>query len=112
MLINKFILRAGCASLAAVISLAAQPLWAQASSASKEIEELQREVTELKQEVESLKKHEAPAPKATAEGPTKTEIAYDGKTYVEKTVPLEKSSVDKWKLSTSITEMELYGDVR
>ena len=112
MLINKFILRAGCASLAAVISLAAQPLWAQASSASKEIEELQREVTELKQEVESLKKHEAPAPKAAAEGPTKTEITYDGKTYVEKTVPLEKSAADKWKLSTSITELELFGDVR
>ena len=31
---------------------------------------------------------------------------------MEKTVPLEKSSADKWKLSTSITEMELYGDVR
>jgi hypothetical protein len=71
---------------------------------------LKREVAELKQEVNSLKKHAAPV--VTAEGPTKTEISYDGKTYVEKTVPLEKSAADKWKLSTSITEMELYGDIR
>ena len=25
---------------------------------------------------------------------------------------MEKSAADKWKLSTSITEMELYGDIR
>src|SRR5207237_7738703 len=73
---------------------------------------LQREVAELKQEVSSLKKHAAPAPVVAGEGPTKPEISYDGKTYVEKTVPLEKSAADKWKLSTSITELELYGDVR
>jgi putative porin len=59
----------------------------------------------------SLKKHLAPTAVA-GEGPTKTEITYDGKTYVEKTVPVEKSVADKWKLSTSITELELYGDVR
>src|SRR5262245_29131417 len=112
MLIKKIVMRAAGGSLTAIISLAAQPLWAQTSSVSKEIEELRREVAELKQEVASLKKHEAPAPKVTAEGPTKTEIVYDGKTFVEKTVPTEKSSADKWKLSTSITEMELYGDVR
>jgi hypothetical protein len=112
MFTKKIILRAAGGSLAAIISLTAQPLWAQTSSESKEIEELKREVAELRQEVANLKKHEAPAPKVTAEGPTKTEITYDGKTYVEKTVPLEKSSADKWKLSTSITEMELYGDIR
>src|SRR5215469_13983361 len=112
MLINNFIVRAPGACLAAIISLGAQPLWAQTSSESKEIEELRREIAELRQEVASLKKHEAPASKATTEGPTKTEIVYDGKTYVEKSVPLEKSAADKWKLSTSITEMELYGDVR
>ena len=112
MLTKKTVMRAAGASLAAIISLAAPSLWAQASSESKEIEELKREVAELKQEVASLKKHEAPAPKVTADGPTKTEITYDGKTFVEKTVPLEKSAADKWKLSTSITEMELYGDVR
>jgi hypothetical protein len=112
MLTKKVILRTAGASLAAIISLAVQPLRAQTSSEAKEIEELKREVAELKQEVGSLKKHAAPAPNVTAEGPTKTEITYDGKTYVEKTVPVEKSSADKWKLSTSITEMELYGDIR
>jgi Putative porin len=112
MLIQKITLRAVGASLAAVISLAAQPLRAQASSESKEIEELKRELAELKQEVNSLKKHAAPAPVVAGEGKTKTEIVYDGKTYVEKVVPVEKSSADKWKLSTSITEMELYGDLR
>jgi hypothetical protein len=112
MFTKKIVMRAAGGSLAAIVSLAAQPLWAQTSSDSNEIQELKREVAELKQEVSSLKKHEAPEPKVTAEGPTKTEIVYDGKTYVEKTVPLEKSSADKWKLSTSITEMEIYGDVR
>jgi hypothetical protein len=109
---KKFVLRAAGVSLAAIISLAVQPLRAQTSSESKEIEELKREVTELRQEVNSLKKHAAPAPVVAGEGPTKTEIVYDGKTYVEKVVPVEKSAADKWKLSTSITEMELYGDVR
>src|SRR5437773_10775986 len=112
MFTKKIILRAAGASLAAIASLAAQPLRAQTSSESNEIQELKREVAELKQAVASLKKHEGPAPKVTAEGPTKTEVVYDGKTYVEKTVPLEKSAADKWKLSTSITEMELYGDLR
>ena len=112
MFTKKIILRAAGASLAAIASLAAQPLRAQTSSESNEIQELKREVAELKQAVASLKKHEGPAPKVTAEGPTKTEVVYDGKTYVEKTVPLEKSSADKWKLSTSISEMELFGDIR
>src|SRR5262249_30249396 len=89
-----------------------QPLWAQTSSEPKEIEELRREVAELRREVANLKKSQAPAPKVTSDGPTKTEINYDGKKYVEKSVPLEKSAADKWKLSTSITEMEIYGDVR
>jgi hypothetical protein len=112
MLTKKMVMRAAVGSIAAIISLVAQPLWAQTSSESSEIQELKREVAELRQEVASLKKHEAPAPRVTADGPTKTEITYDGKTFVEKTVPLEKSSADKWKLSTSITEMEIYGDVR
>jgi hypothetical protein len=112
MLIKKIVMRAAAGSLVAIISLAAQPLRAQTSSESNAIQELKREVAELKQEVASLKKHEAPATNVVPGGPTKTEIVYDGKTYVEKSVPLEKSAADKWKLSTSITEMELYGDVR
>src|SRR5215472_7395223 len=118
MLIKKIILHAAGASLAATILLTAHPLRAQSSDSARiekleqAVELLEKQNAELKSEVSSLKKHEASTPKVSAEGPTKTEINYDGKTYVEKTVPLEKSSADKWKLSTSITEMELYGDVR
>ncbi|HMF80377.1 MAG TPA: putative porin [Candidatus Acidoferrum sp.] len=112
MFTKKIILRAAGASLAAIASLAVQPLGAQTSSESKELAELKREVAELKREVNSLKRHSASAPVVTQEGPTKTEVVYDGKTYVEKSVPVEKSAADKWKLSTSITEMELYGDIR
>jgi len=112
MSINKFMLRVVVASLAVIISPAAQPLWAQTSSESQQLQELKREVAELKKEVASLKKHQSSEPSTVPRGPTKSEISYDGKTYVEKSVPLEKSAADKWKLSTSITELELYGDVR
>jgi len=110
MLINKLISPVAGTSLAAIVLVAAPPLWAQTSSEIKEIEELKRQIAVLRTEVNSLKRQSTPH--VTAEGPTKTEINYDGKTYVEKTVPLEKSAADKWKLSTSITEMELYGDLR
>jgi len=112
MLIKRIVMRAASGSLVALFSLAAQPLWAETSSESQQIQELKREIAELKQAVNSLKKHEASSPGAVPGGPTKTEVVYNGKTYVEKSVPLEKSAADKWKLSTSITEMELYGDVR
>ena len=118
MLINKIILRAAGAGLAAIVLLTAHPLRAQSSDSARleklesAVELLEKQNAELKAEIGSLKKHETSAPKVIAEGPTKTEINYDGKTYVEKTVPLEKSAADKWKLSTSITEMELYGDLR
>src|SRR6516164_4668537 len=112
MFTKKLVTRGAGGSLAAIISLAAQPLMAQTSSESQQIQELKREVAELKQEVSSLKKHESSGPSGVPGGPTKTEVSYDGKNYVEKSVPLEKSADDKWKLSTSITEMELYGDVR
>jgi hypothetical protein len=117
MFTKKIILRTAGASLAAVISLAAQPLRAQASSDAARLEKLEQAVqllekqnAELKAEVSSLKKTSTSGP--VIEGKTKTEVVYDGKNYVEKVVPLEKSAADKWKLSTSITEMELYGDVR
>jgi hypothetical protein len=117
--IKKITLPAAGATLAAMVLLAAQPLRAQSSSDSARIEKLERAVellekqnAELKAEVSSLKKHAAPASVAAGEGKTKTEVVYDGKTYVEKVVPVEKSAADKWKLSTSITEMELYGDIR
>jgi Putative porin len=41
-----------------------------------------------------------------------TKKAYDGKTYTETSVPMEQSPASKWKLSTPITELELYGDMR
>jgi hypothetical protein len=117
MLTKKITLRTAGASLAAIALLTAQPLRAQASSDAARLEKLERAVellekqnAELKAEVSSLKKR--PAPVVAGEGKTKTEVTYDGKTYVEKTVPVEKSAADKWKLSTSITEMELYGDIR
>src|SRR6516225_6282339 len=112
MLTKKNVMRAAGGGLVAIISLAAQPLLAQSSSDSQQIQELKREVAELKQEVNSLKKHEASESSGVPGGPTKTEVSYDGKNYVEKSVPLEKSAADKWKLSTSITELELYGDIR
>ena len=111
-MVNKLILLPAGVCLAAIISLVAQPLLAQTSSESKELQELKREVEELKKEVASLKRHEAIEASAVPRRPTKTETVSDGKTYVEKSVPIEKSATDKWKLSTSITEMELYGDVR
>src|SRR5437588_6791336 len=120
MLIKKFMLRGAGVSLAAIALLTAQPLRAQSSSDTARIEKLERAVellekqnVELKAEVSSLKKHAvSPAVAAVPEGKTKTQVTYDGKTYVEKTVPVEKSSADKWKLSTSISEMELFGDIR
>ncbi len=119
MLIRKFILRATGVTNAAFVLLTAQPLRAQSASDTARIEKLERAVellekqnAELQAEVDSLKKHAEHAPAVASEGKTKTQISYDGKTYVEKTVPVEKSSADKWKLSTSITEMELYGDMR
>jgi len=119
MLIRKVTLHAAGAILAAMVSLTAQPLRAQSASDTARIEKLEQAVemlqqqnAQLKAEVSSLKKHPAPGSGAVVEGPTKTEIVYDGKNYVEKSVPVEKSAADKWKLSTSITEMELYGDIR
>jgi hypothetical protein len=116
MLTKKNVLRAAGASMAAIISLAAQSAGAQTSEDAR-IQKLEQAVAALQQrnadlesQISSLKKHPASEPVAT--GPTKTEISYDGKTYVEKSVPVEKAAADKWKLSTSITELELYGDVR
>ena len=119
MFIKKFSLRAVGASLAAIAFLTAPPLRAQASSDTARIEKLERAVemlekqnADLKAEISSLKKHPVSTSGPMVEGKRKTEVTYDGKTYVEKVVPVEKSAADKWKLSTSISELELYGDVR
>jgi phosphate-selective porin OprO/OprP len=97
MFINKFVLRAAGASLAAIVLLTVQPLRAQSSSDSARLEKLERAVellqkqnAELKAEVKSLKsKDTASVPDAKF----KTKVTYDGKTYVEKAVPEEKPPV-------------------
>jgi Putative porin len=76
------------------------------------VEQLQKRNAELEQEVSNLKKRTTFAPEVPAEGPTKKVVTYDGKTYLEKTVPVEKTAADKWKLSNAITELELFGDAR
>jgi cell division protein FtsB len=118
MFIKKFILRAAGVSLAAIALLTAQSLHAQSSSDTARIEKLERAVellqkqnAELKAEVSSLKKHPAHETAVAGEGKTKTQVVYDGKTYVEKLVP-DLESAAKWKLFPALTELELYGDVR
>jgi hypothetical protein len=122
MLIKKVMLRAAGASLAAIISLAVQPLRAQTSSdpaasddqrlekLERAVEQLQKRNAELEQEVSDLKKHAAPAPVVAGKGKTKTAIVYNGKTYLEQLVP--DSGSTKWKLFPAITELELFGDAR
>jgi phosphate-selective porin OprO/OprP len=97
MFINKIILRAAAVSLAAVISLAAQPLSAQTPSDSERLKKLERAVdllekrnAELQAEISGLKAKEAAYP---PEGKMKTKVTYDGKTYVEKAVVEEKPPV-------------------
>src|SRR5437588_11072907 len=99
---QKIILRALAASLAASLSLAVTPLRAETTSDSQRLEKLERAVeqlqkrnAELEKEVSSLKKQTALTVALPAEGPTKKQVAYDGKTYVEKNVvaPPEKPPV-------------------
>ena len=98
MITKKFGLRAAGASLAAVISLAAQPLGAQTPSESERLQKLERAVellekrnAELEAEISGLKKRTAFAPEF---GPgAKIKVTYDGKTYVEKAVVEEKPPV-------------------
>jgi hypothetical protein len=114
MFTKKTILRAAGASLAVVLSLAAQPLRAQGSDADRlqkleqAVNQLQKRNAELEQEVSGLKKRTSWAPVA-GEGKTRTEVTSDGKTYVEKLVP---ELTEKWKLSPWLTELELFGDLR
>src|SRR5213595_1781784 len=90
MFIKKIILRTAGASLAAVISLAAQPLGAQTASESERLQKLERAVellekrnAELQSEISSLKAQQAAV---VPEGKMKTKIISEGKTYVEKVV--------------------------
>jgi len=96
MFINKFVLKAAAIILAAGIVPAVQPLVAQTSSESGRIEKLERAVeqlqkrnAELEQEVKSLQKQTESASQPAVEGKTKTQVTWDGKTYVEKNVAVE-----------------------
>jgi len=99
MFTKKTMLRAAGASLAVVLSLAVQPARAQGSDADRlqkleqAVSQLQKRNAELEQEVSGLKKRTSWAPVVGAEGKTKTEVTYDGKTYVEKAVVEEKAPV-------------------
>ena len=83
-----------------LLLLVTQPLRAQTSSSNSEserlqkleraVEQLQKRNAELEQEVSSLKKQTSSASQPGAKGKTKTEVTYDGKTYVEKSVALEE----------------------
>ena len=78
MFTKKTILRAAGASLAVVLSLAAQPLRAQGSDADRlqkleqAVNQLQKRNAELEQEVSGLKKRTAWEPVAGTEGKGKT----------------------------------------
>jgi hypothetical protein len=117
-MLNKLILRTAGVGLAAIVSLAAQPLKAQASSDDR-IEKLERAVQALQQrnaqlesEISGLKKTQnAFAGPPPPEGKMKTVTTTDGKNYVEKLVP-DLSSAEKWKLAPWLTELELFGDMR
>ena len=102
-----------------ILAIALHPLVAQAQTDSdrlkkleQAVEQLQQRNAQLEQEIKTLKKETTFGPAAPAEGPTKKQVAYDGKTYLEKSVPVEKISASKWKLANSLTELELYGDAR
>src|SRR5436309_7664548 len=79
-----------------LLLLVVQPLRAQTSGGNSEserlqkleraVEQLQKRNAELEREVSSLKKQSEPG----AAGKTKTEVTYDGKTYVEKSVAVEE----------------------
>ena len=81
-----------------LLLLVIQPLRAQTSGSNSEsdrlqkleraVEQLQKRNAELEREVSSLKKQSTSEPGAT--GKRKTEVTYDGKTYVEKSVAVEE----------------------
>src|SRR5947199_3465190 len=96
MFINKLVLWAAGASLAAIALLTAEPLRAESSSDSARLEKLERAVellakqnAELQAEIKSLKKETTSVP----DGKFKKKITYDGKTYTEKAVVEEKAPV-------------------
>jgi len=84
-----------------LLLLVIQPLRAQTSGSNSEserlqkleraVEQLQKRNAELEKEVSSLKKQSTSEPNAT--GKRKTEVTYDGKSYVEKSVAVEEPRI-------------------
>lgn len=95
MFIRTYFLRAISIGLPFLL-LAIQPAGAQSSDSDRikkleqAVEQLQKQNAELKQEVSSLKKEGVVA--AQPAGKSKTVVSYDGKTYVEKSVPVEENA--------------------
>jgi phosphate-selective porin len=96
MFIKKFILKSAM-STAAIVLFSVQPLAAQTASDSERLQKLERAVeqlqkrnAELEQEISGLKKQTSFTPLLGPAGKTKTLVASDGKTYVEKAVAEEE----------------------
>src|SRR5437588_11548165 len=97
MLVKKSSL-VGIGIILPLLLLVIQPVRAQTSSSNSEserlqkleraVEQLQKRNAELEQEVSSLKKQSTSEP--GAKGKRKTEVTYDGKSYVEKSVAVEE----------------------
>ena len=83
-----------------LLLLVIQPLRAQTSGGNSEsdrlqkleraVEQLQKRNAQLEQEISSLKKQTVSAPQAGIEGKRKTQVTFDGKSYVEKSVVVEE----------------------
>src|SRR5512133_482258 len=83
-----------------LLLLVIQPAGAQTSGRDSEsdrlekleraVDQLQKRNSELEREVSSLKKEASLASQPGAKGKTKTQVAYDGKTYIEKSVAVEE----------------------
>ena len=104
--------------LIAVVSpfLLNQPLPAQTDSERFEkleraVQELQKRNAELEQEVKSLKARPSGESKGKSSG-TATAVTGSSTTFTESKSAPVIPKIDKWKLSTSIIELELYGDAR
>src|ERR1700759_2615454 len=118
-------IRTGAALVLAAVCLFPRPAKSQTTDSESDrlqkleqaVQELQQRNAQLESEVKSLKKQKTSsvAAESPAEGPTgktKTKVTYDGKNYVEKEVPIEKSASYKWNVSLPLTELEIYGDAR
>src|SRR4029077_12531240 len=97
---NPYFVRVTIANLVAGACLLPYPAKSQATDSERlqkleqAVELLQQRNAQLEAEIKTLKK-DRPASVAAAppaEGPSKTKVTYDGKSYVEKSVPVEKTA--------------------